>query len=387
MAASRLAYSVPALVAGGGLNALGVVRSLGGAGVPVHVLDTDPRSPAMRSRFGRQNQVASLEGDAFMACLHAIVARLGGRAVLFVTEEKTVSSVSALRNQLPAGVSVRLPEHTRLMQLMHKQGFQELAEALGAPVPPTVRLQGLQDLSRVRALKFPCVLKPSEKSYEYGARFKKAYKVASPEEVDGLYREIEPVLADMVVQEWIEGSDGDIYFCLQYIGAQGEVVGSFPGRKIRSWPPRIGGTASCTAAWEHAQELSDMTAAFFRAMGFTGMGSMEYKRDARDGRFYMVEPTVGRTDFQEEVATINGCNLPLMAYCHELGLPLPPVQPAQPPHIWREAQIDRWSQEEGEGLIDAASQGHQVCDAYRRWNDPLPWLDHWRERLLQRLGR
>ena len=386
MSDSRWAFSVPALVVGGGLNALGVVRSLGGAGVPVWVLDTDVRSPAMRSRYGRPCVVASLEGDAFMEDLCAMVLRAGGRVVLFLTEEKTVGTVSALRSQLPGGVLVRFPEHSRLMQLMHKQGFQELAEALGAPVPPMVRLQGLADLPKVHALKYPCVLKPSEKSYEYGARFKKAYKVASSDEVESLYRDIEPVLADMVVQEWIEGDDGDIYFCLQYIGGEGAVVSSFPGRKIRSWPPRIGGTASCTSAWEHAQELSEMTAAFFRAVGFSGMGSMEYKRDPRDGRFHMVEPTVGRTDFQEEVATVNGCNVPLMAYCHELRLPLPLLQPVQPPCIWREAQIDRWSLEEGEGLIDAASQGHQVCDAYRRWNDPLPWLDHWRERLLQRLG-
>lgn len=376
-----------AVVVGGGLNALGVVRSLGGAGVPVWVLDTDACSPAMRSRYGRPCLVASLEGDAFMADLRAMLSHVGGRVVLFLTEEKTVGCVSALRSHLPDEVLIRLPEHSRLMQLMHKQGFQELAEAMDAPVPPMVRLQGLADLPKVHSLSYPCVLKPSEKNYEYGARFKKAYKVASPDEVESLYRQIEPVLADMVVQEWIEGSDGDIYFCLQYIGGQGEVVSSFPGRKIRSWPPRIGGTASCTAAWEHGQELSDMTAAFFRAVGFTGMGSMEYKRDPRDGRFHMVEPTVGRTDFQEEVATVNGCNVPLMAYCHELGLPLPEVQPVQPPRIWREAQIDRWSQEEGDGREDLASHGHQVCDAYRRWKDPLPWLDHWRQRLWQRLGR
>lgn len=380
-------YDAPAIVVGGGLNALGVVRSLGAAGVPVQVLDTDARSPAMRSRWGRAQVVPTVEGAAFMAELQRIVAPLGPRVVLFLTEEKAVNTVSELRASLPASVLIRLPEHQRLMQLMHKQGFQELAEAMAAPVPRTVRLQSSQDLPLVRALNFPCVLKPSEKSYAYGARFKKAYKVASADEVDALYREIEPVLADMVVQEWIEGGDGDIYFCLQYIGGQGEVVSSFAGRKIRSWPPRIGGTASCTAAWEHAQELSDTTAAFFRQVGFTGMGSMEYKRDARDGRFCMVEPTVARTDFQEEVATLNGCNLPLAAYCHELGLPAPAVSPVNPPRIWRESQIDRWSQQDSGDPPDAASRSHEVVDAYRRWDDPLPWLDHVGARLVERLKR
>lgn len=387
MAQPDTRYDAPAIVVGGGLNALGVVRSLGQAGVPVRVLDTDPRSPAMRSRWGRAQVVPTVEGAAYMAELQRTAAALGPRVVLFLTEEKAVNTVSELRACLPASVLIRLPEHQRLMQLMHKQGFQELAEAMAAPVPRTVRLQSSQDLPLVRALNYPCVLKPSEKSYEYGARFKKAYKVASADEVDTLYREIEPVLADMVVQEWIEGGDGDIYFCLQYIGGQGEVVSSFAGRKIRSWPPRIGGTASCTAAWEHAQELSDTTAAFFRQVGFSGMGSMEYKRDARDGRFCMVEPTVARTDFQEEVATLNGCNVPLAAYCHELGLPAPAVSPSDPPRIWRESRIDRWSQQDSGDPPDVASSSHRVVDAYWRWNDPLPWVDHVGSRLLERIKR
>ncbi len=201
-----------------------------------------------------------------------------------------------------------------------------------------------------------------------------------------LYRKIEPVLADMVVQEWIEGVDSEIYFCLQYIGQDGKVVGSFPGRKIRSWPPRVGGTASCTAAWEHAEELTKLTADFFRQVGFSGMGSMEYKRDQRDGRFYMVEPTVGRTDFQEEVATINGCNLPLLAYCYELGLPLPTVIPLKPPRIWRDAQLERWSAQESGDPPDTQSASYLKKDAYWRWNDPRPALDHYMQRLMQVLS-
>ena len=377
---------LPAIVAGGGVNALGVVRSLGQAGVPVSVLDVDQRSPAMRSRWGAVQVVSSLEGPAFMEELRRIAAPMGPRVVLFLTEEKTVNTVSELRASLPASVLIRLPEHQRLMQLMHKQGFQELAESIGAPVPRTVRLQGSQDLPLVRALNYPCVLKPSEKSYEYGARFKKAYKVASAEEVDVLYREIEPVFADMVVQEWIEGADSDIYFCLQYIGRQGQVVSSFPGRKIRSWPPRIGGTASCTAAWEHAQELSETTASFFRQVGFTGMGSMEYKRDARDGLFYMVEPTVGRTDFQQEVATVNGCNIPLAAYCHELGLSVPEIFPVSPKCIWRDQQADRWSRQESGTEADTRDlDGCPVVDAHWRWNDPLPWVDDFSRRVAGKL--
>lgn len=376
---------VTALVVGGGLNALGVVRSLGQAGVTVCVLDTDHKSPAMRSRYGLPRKVSTLEGPEFMAEIKRLAPELGAKVVLFLTEEKTVATVSEYRSELPPSLRIRLPEHERLMALMHKQSFADLAEAMGVPVPRTVRLQSLQDLPKVSGLNYPCVLKPSEKSYEYGARFKKAYKVSTPDEMAMLYREIFPVLADMVVQEWIEGLDSEIYFCLQYIGHDGELVASFPGRKIRSWPPRIGGTASCTAAWEHEKELTALTADFFRQVGFTGMGSMEYKRDVRDGRFYMVEPTVARTDFQEEVATVNGVNLPFFAYCHELALPVPPLKPTNPPQIWRETQIDRWSKQESGIAEDEAFQKLKVVDAHWRWHDPRPWFENFFARLQNAL--
>jgi D-aspartate ligase len=377
----------PAVVVGGGLNALGIVRSLGQAGIALIVVDNDPKSPAMRSRFGRKVVCAALEGDVFVACLLELARGQSARLMLFVTEEKSVIEVSASRAALAAHFYLRLPEHQRLMDLMHKQGFQDLAESVGAPVPRTVRLQGPHDLPRADALTYPCVFKPSKKDYGYGALFKKAYKVGSPAEVAELYAQIHPVLADMVVQEWIEGSDADVYFCLQYVGADGAVVSSFTGRKIRAWPPRIGGTASCTAAWEVADQLKDMTATFFRQVGFTGMGSMEYKRDERDGRFYMVEPTVARTDFQEEVASLNGVNIPQAAYLYESGLSQIAGHKPAVPQIWREPMCDRWSFEEGGGKVDERSRSHTVRDAYFRWNDPLPWFDLMAGRVRARLGR
>ena len=53
---------------------------------------------------------------------------------------------------------------------------------------------------------------------------------------------------------------------------------------------------------------------------YRGLGSMEYKRDPRDNKYYMIEPTVGRADLQSGIADINGLNIPLIAYFDILGL-------------------------------------------------------------------
>ena len=54
--------SVSAVVVGGGLNALGVVRSLGAGGVPVTVVAAGTRFVAMESRYARRRVVSPVEG-------------------------------------------------------------------------------------------------------------------------------------------------------------------------------------------------------------------------------------------------------------------------------------------------------------------------------------
>jgi len=383
-------FGVPAVVVGRDLNALGVVRSLGAAGVPVIVLGSRLDGPAMESRYVARRVRAPQDGPGLLDALVGIARESRVRPVLFLTEERTVCTVSDHRDGILEHFRIRLPAQETLSALMHKQGFQEIAERHAALVPRLVHLRSRTDLPALGALRFPCVFKPGHKDYNYGARFKKAYVVECIDEIERLYAEIEPVCPDMVAQEWIDGSDSDIYFCLQYRGSNGQSIASFVGRKIRSWPPRTGGTASCTAAWDDAEELTQLTQEFFSRAGFTGMGAMEYKRDRRDGRFYMVEPTVARTDFQEEVATIHGVNIPLAAYCHELDLdPAPALHPIAPKRIvWRESVTDRRS---------IALQGEEqafsvlpVRGAHWRLIDPGPgigWLRRWvrdRVRGLQR---
>jgi predicted ATP-grasp superfamily ATP-dependent carboligase len=48
---------------------------------------------------------------------------------------------------------------------------------------------------------------------------------------------------------------------------------------------------------------------------------VEVKRDRRDGRYYITEPTVGRPNLQENLATAAGLNLAVVAYRDACDLP------------------------------------------------------------------
>lgn len=366
-----------AVVLGAGANGLGVARSLARARVPVWLLDSDERRPEMYTRAAKPLKIRALQGETLVEELVRLGTGQfsGARPVLFLTQEESVKTISQHRDRLSAFYRFSVPPAEVVDALLHKQGFQRLAEQLGSPIPPLVHIRALADLPVLETLHYPVVVKPGERHSEYGHQFKKAYRVESVAEAAGLLRRILAVMQDVVVQEWIEGPDSNIYFCLQYLGSRGHVDASFTGRKIRSWPPQVGGTASCTAAPEVHDELSQLTARFFRDAGVIGMASMEYKLDARTHEFRMVEPTIGRTDYQEEVATLNGVNLPHAAYCSELGLSFPTSVINQRPIVWRVRSEDmRSAQMQNQRPGQGVPRGGRVADAVARWSDPLPFL-------------
>ncbi len=372
-----MTVATAAVVLGAGVNGLGVARSLARARVPVWLLDADARRPEMHTRVARPLEVRALHGETLVEELVRLGAAQfsGMRPVLLLTQEESVKAVSHQRDRLSALYRFSLPPSDVVDTLLHKQGFQRRAEQLGSPIPSLVHVRTRADLPALGSLHYPVVIKPGERNAEYSRQFKKAYRVESAAEGIELVRRILPVMADVVVQEWIEGPDSNIYFCLQYIDRHGQAVGSFTGRKIRSWPPQVGGTASCVAAPEVHAELSAMTTRFFQAAGVIGMASMEYKRDTRSGKFRMVEPTVGRTDYQEEVAALNGVNLPYAAWCSELGLPFPAPTATRRPVVWRVRSEDMQSAAaQDQRLTQGYPHGGRVVDALCRWRDPMPCL-------------
>jgi len=359
-----------AVVAGGELNGLGVVRSLARADVAALFLDTDTRRATMQTRFAHKREVAALSGPLFLAELKRLRAELDHDPVLFLTQEAGVATVAEVHAEIAKSFRISMPPLATMRMLMDKTLFQTQAEALGFAVPRSVRLHRGDEGAAVETLRFPCVLKPAAKSPDH--RLPKAHRLGDAAAARALWRDLDGRVDCAILQEWIEGADSDVYFCLQYRARSGEIA-SFTGRKTCQWPPLVGGTATCMPAPEAEAELTATTNRFFEAVGFIGMGSMEYKRDRRDGRFLMVEPTVGRTDFQEEIATLNGVNIPYAAWLGEQARPLRGYGHAAAPTAWRDPFGHHNAVKTGASdALAAIAPGMKVADAYFRALDPAP---------------
>jgi D-aspartate ligase len=379
---------VPVAVVGLDVNGLGVVRALHRAGIRALALDTDFSKPPARTRYARKIPVSETAGAGLIDALCHLRKQFSENPVLILTQESSVATLSAAKDRIAPLYRFVMPEHGLMEQLMSKTGFQALAERHGFPIPRAVCVDKSGGPQAVRELKFPCVMKPTKKDAGYGARFAKAYRVEGYADVERLWRDMRELIDEVIVQEWIEGGDSSVYFCLQYRPKSPGRPVSFVGRKLSQWPPLVGGTAACEPAPDVKDELLALTDRFFEAVGFAGLCSMEYKRDDRDGRFYMVEPTVGRTDYQEEVAVLNGVNIPYAAYCDAAGLALPQPEPGGTAAMWRDtAGYARALLAGGSAPRPAPAPGLRVYDAIFRFDDPMPYLALRWEGIARRLRK
>jgi predicted ATP-grasp superfamily ATP-dependent carboligase len=372
---------VKVVVTGHSANALGVLRALCKFNLTL-LCDSD-KAPAWFSRFGAKVLVADTKSAQIVDDLVELGKSFAGeKAVLIPTEEKTVVQISAAREKLQPYYYLELCPHSMMLALQSKQGFADLAVKAGSPVPASIVIRSKEDLKALNQLSYPCVFKPLEQNENYSKKFKKAYKVQSSDEVISLYENIEPVLSDMIVQEWLEGEDSDIYFCLAFYDEHSNCVSCFTGRKLRSWPLNVGGTAACTSAPEAAAELQKLTDNFVQSIGYQGLMGMEYKYDRLRKGFYMIEPTVGRTDYQHEVASLSGSNFLEAMVCYFAGIPGP------------KARLNRsvmWFDE----IADANAKAHGASRQFDasltpvaaiwRWSDPRPGLVAFWRRLQRKL--
>ncbi|AEI79012.1 ATP-grasp enzyme-like protein [Cupriavidus necator N-1] len=365
------AETTAAVVVGGELGGLGLVRSLAGKGIPVLLADTGHTTPASWSRHARRHIIRSLVGREFTEDLIALARRLGQRPVLFLTDEDAVHSVSENRDELSEWFRFCVPPAQGVRMLSSKSAFHCFAEENGFPVPRTVIMNGQLDVPLLSGLRYPAVIKPDDKRQALTGDKERAIRVQSLAEGQAHARAMLRTPGGIVAQEWIEGPQSNIHFTLFYRGMDGKAAAVFTGRKLACWPPEIGSTAVCVAAPEASEELEPITLAFAERASFYGMGSMEYKWDEIHRRFVMIEPTVGRIDWQEEIATLCGVNIPLAAYRHELGLPdLPAATPPPGGAVWRATFLRSAPR-------SLMPHGARIFDGYFRWDDPLPAIQHY----------
>ena len=376
----------PAIVIGLRQNGLGVARALDQEGISAIALVHDSRDPALATRTCQKIRLPTWDEDSVVSSLLALGRLIGNRysakAPVLITQDSSVLWLSKVREAVGEYFSLLLPEPDVVDLLMDKIRFSEYGRDRGWPLPQTFVVASQADFRAIcEAVPFPCIVKPAVKNAAFRAHASaKAYLAENAAELKRAYADIAQWEPEMVLQEFVPGGDDHIAYCLMYYDAQGRKKAAYTGIKLRQWPPFRGGTAvaaPCPAEWE--EMVAGLAKEIFDAVGYRGLGSVEFKIHPGDGRPRIVEPTVGRTNYQSEIAVLNGVNIPAIAYWDMIGesrgagglrnspgtklidVELEKLASAM---LIKDAALDR-----AERRRILAGPSKQM---YFRWNDPLP---------------
>lgn len=304
------------------MTGLQSARILARRGVPVIAIARDPAHPCCRTNVCERILVADWSSEELIATLVGLD-EFREKPVLFPCSDMSVLLISRHRSQLEDRFHVVLPEASVVEMLMDKIGFCTFAAKESLAIPGT---RFLRDRTQAEAaaseLGFPCILKPPMKTPRWESQTKaKVFKVSTPQELLELYDRCADWAEILMVQEWVEGTDADLYSCNCYFNARSEPLVTFIARKIRQWPPETG--TSCLGEECRNDEVLEESIRLFRRVGYRGLGYVEMKRDRRTGKHYIIEPNIGRPTGRSAIAEAGGVELLYTKYCDVVGLPLP----------------------------------------------------------------
>ncbi len=316
---------VPALVCG----EIGLVRSLGEIGIPVYVGSYYDDNIAYFSKYCRQriHFTHSLSRD-FVDRLIELGKSTGRKMAFFSDDDRAVLTFSQYRHELEPYYYFNLPPVEMVNAILDKGKFAVLAEQYDLPVPRSFKPESVEELrSNASALGFPCIIKPAQKDDWWNPRFKEivgSYKKAilcdSMEMLIDVYGKVTLINPTVILQEYVEGDDNDLYSINLYLDAKSNCKASFIGHKLRVYPIHAG--VGSLVETVRDDELEALAIAVTKKLRLQGHVNIQFKRDRRTRQLKIMEMHT-RNSLWAYLATGSGLNITAIAYYDMLGLDCP----------------------------------------------------------------
>ncbi len=305
------------------LTGLQTARILSDNGVPVIGLAEDLDHFCTKTNTCEKVIPSGKMSDELIKNLIKLGKELDQKAVLYPCQDASVLLVSQNREKLEPYYYISLPANKIVELLMNKPRFYDFAQKENLPVAKFFILKERKEaLEAVDKLIFPCVLKPHMRSPKWEENTKlKAFKVMNVDEFLETYDKICEWSDTLMIQEWIDGDDTSLYSCNSYYNKNSESLADFTAKKLRQWPIVTGNTSLGVDVID--ETVLKATTDLFKKVNYVGLGYVEIKKDIKTGKYYIIEPNIGRPTGRSALAEACGVDLIYTMYCDCLGLPLP----------------------------------------------------------------
>lgn len=319
---------IPAVVIGGGLNGLGVMRNLGRNGIDVYCAVDKKSDIAIYSKYCKGYFVCpNLENDLQLlkAFLNTFEKRLTSKAVLFPTSDVSVLNVSKLIGVLD-NYLVTMPKHEALETLIVKRKFYDSLEKTGIPHPTTL-YPDKENIENIKLkLKFPVFIKPSV-SPIFAERFpgKKGFVANSERELRHYLSLTQKYQIDVMIQEIIQGPIENHYTIGGYFDKNSKPINLIAKHRLRGPTLFANPSVGIGIPISEVPEIKEMTVKYLTSIKYKGLFLAEFKLDSHDKVFKFLEVNA-RSWWPNTYPTACGVNIILTAYLDAIGEKVEPIE-------------------------------------------------------------
>ncbi len=260
---SPLDTSRPVLIIDGGSRAdLGLVRSLGFAGIPVHLLVSGRASVTTQSRYVKQTHAfphARASDAECVARVRAVAKSLRARPIVLPSGDCALRFLSRCRADFADVLDHDLPDQRMVENCRDDACFAEITARLSLPV----------------------------------------HSGTTPRD-----------------QNHIGGSGSEVASVHLYVEPSGRVLGLFTGVEVRASTPNASVGTAVTSLWN--EELATLAVDIVRKLQYSGFAILHFRRDRVQDGFQLTEIDC-RYGVWTELPSRCGCNFPVAAYASITG--------------------------------------------------------------------
>ncbi len=377
-------------------HTLGMVRSLGRKGVPVHVLVIAwfpwAASIYKKSRYCKTVHPIASSLNAQEACDRVLrwskSQAFTTRPVLIPTTDRTCTYVAECRDQYSEHFELCMADNHVVLGMLDKHQAHSHARNAGLRTPEIEVVAGKMELDRyANTCTFPVIVKPIWERTNIQV-FNATY-CNDPQSLLNTGDQLIGNGASVLIQQYVPGGDNSVEVYMFYRTRNGCETYGCTGRKLRQIPPRTGCMASGeSVVLPHVERMSQN---LLRALDYRGLGGIEYKRN--QGESYFIEMSVRPEGFHM-LASKAGVDLPWLAYSDMVWGQRKgkPINQKHACYINVRSHISLWHKHGKRvpalrEILRVLRMGHVEFDLWN-WKDPLPWLAatrQWMAELLTRL--
>lgn len=376
--ADRAQGGCGALVIGGAHGALAVARSLGRRGIPVWFLTNDHPLPGY-SRFVKRSLTWRGPHDSGAVDFLLQLASQHGLQgwALFGCADAEIHLVGQNREALSTAFRVTVPPWEVIRWSIDKRMTHQFASEVGVDSPWSYYPRDRQDVMLVDC-QFPLIIKPTVREQRNAFTQAKAWRADNRAMLVARYSEAAALVGEhqIVLQELIPGN-GERQFSYAALCDRGTPVASLTARRTRQFPIDFGYTSTFVETVEQP-EVEAAACRLLRALDFTGLVEAEFKYDARDGRYKLLDINA-RPWTWTSLGGAAGVDFPYLAWRLAQGESLAPVRAkvgVRWMHVSRDIAAVGQEMAAGSGSLRdfLRSLRHPITFATFAADDPLPAL-------------